>query len=57
MPLPPAAPRTHAHSRTITFHGYAREDGLWEIEASMTDTKTYDYEAERGLVRTGEPLC
>ncbi len=56
MPLPPAAPRIHAHTRTVTFHGYARGDGLWDIEASMTDTKAYDYKAERALVRTGEPM-
>ena len=47
MPLPPAAARIDAHTRTVTFHAYAREDGLWDIEACMTDTKAYDDEAER----------
>lgn len=29
------------HKRTITCEGYARDDGLWDIEARMVDTKTY----------------
>lgn len=44
MPLPPPAPRRHLHTRTITCEGYEREDGLWDIEARMVDTKTYSVE-------------
>ena len=29
------------HQRTITCEGYARDDGLWDIEAHIVDTKTY----------------
>lgn len=29
------------HTRTITCEGYARDDGLWDIEARIVDTKTY----------------
>ncbi len=29
------------HKRTITCEGYARDDGLWDIEARIVDTKTY----------------
>ena len=43
MPLSPPAPRTHIHTRTVTVMGYEREDGLFDIEAQMTDTKTYGF--------------
>jgi hypothetical protein len=29
------------HTRSITCAGFARDDGLWDIEARMVDTKTY----------------
>jgi Protein of unknown function (DUF2889) len=32
--------RTPLHTREITFSGYAREDGLWDIEGHLKDTKT-----------------
>jgi len=41
MALSPAAPRRHLHTRTITCQGYARDDGLWDIEARIVDEKTY----------------
>lgn len=41
MNLPPAAPRRPLHQRTITCEGFARDDGLWDIEARIVDTKTY----------------
>ncbi len=33
------APRNPLHTREITFQGYAREDGLWDIEAHLRDFK------------------
>ena len=41
MNLPAAAPRRHLHTRTITCEGFARDDGLWDVEARIVDTKTY----------------
>ena len=35
-------PRTHVHTRDVQYRGYRREDGLWDIEAELTDTKTYE---------------
>jgi hypothetical protein len=32
--------RRHLHTRTVTMQGFAREDGLWDIEGRMTDAKT-----------------
>jgi hypothetical protein len=34
------AERKLAQNRSITCAGYAREDGLWDIEAHLLDTKT-----------------
>lgn len=57
MPLSPPAPREHIHSRDITLRGYRREDGMWDIEAHMTDTKTYSFpNRERGSIEAGEPI-
>jgi len=40
MPLsPPSCPRTLQHTRTVVYHGYQREDGLWDIEGELQDVK------------------
>ncbi|MDI9334728.1 MAG: DUF2889 domain-containing protein [Cytophagales bacterium] len=39
LELPPAPPRRHLHDRTITYRGYLREDGLWDIEGELRDSK------------------
>lgn len=41
MPLPAPAPRALKHTRTVECTGYEREDGLWDIEGHLVDTKTY----------------
>jgi hypothetical protein len=41
MPLSKAVPRELKHTRAIECKGYEREDGLWDIEAHLVDTKTY----------------
>lgn len=57
MPLPtPAAPRKRLHLRSISLEGWKREDGLWDIEARLTDTKDHDYPLASGLRRQGEPV-
>jgi hypothetical protein len=53
MPLPQAAvARSHVHTRRIACEAFERADGLWDIDANMTDVKTYD--TERG--RAGTPM-
>jgi hypothetical protein len=37
------APRNPLHTREITFQGYAREDGLWDIEAHLRDFKFHPF--------------
>ncbi len=58
MPLPaPASDGELLHTRTITCEGYARDDGLWDIDGWITDIKTYDApNQDRGGVPAGEPL-
>ncbi len=57
MPLSPASPREHFHTRQITLNGYHRADGLWDIEAHLTDVKTYAFLNDwRGLMTPGTPI-
>ena len=57
MPLSEPVKRWHLHTRTVTIEGFAREDGLWDIEGRMTDVKTYGFPNEdRGRIEAGEPL-
>jgi hypothetical protein len=58
MPLSPPAPRKLAHTRRIECKGYEREDGLWDIEAQLIDTKTYVHSRRNGGTerQPGEPV-
>ncbi len=57
MPLPKAAARKLHHMRDIQLRGYEREDGMIDIEAHMTDIKTYTFgNSERGAIPAGDPL-
>ena len=44
MPLSTPQPRTHKHSRQVVYRGYRREDGLWDIEGELRDTKTHAFD-------------
>ena len=51
------AKRDLKHNRTIKGKGYKREDGLWDIEVFLIDSKTYSFEnMHRGYISSGEPL-
>lgn len=57
MPLPAPAARRHVHIRTVQCDGFLRDDGLWEVEASLLDTKPFDHaDYERGPRRAGDPV-
>jgi hypothetical protein len=43
VPLTAAAKRKLAHTRVVTCHGYQRDDGLWDIEGRIVDTKPYRF--------------
>ena len=45
------------HQRTITLNGYVREDGLFDIEAELIDTKAYSFPSRaHGEIKKGEAL-
>ena len=49
--LSPAVPREAVHKRQINCNGFVRADGLYDIEAKLTDHKTYDFPSDfRGTV-------
>ena len=57
MPLPTPVKRQHIHTRQINFAGFEREDGLFDIEAHLTDTKTYAFSNNwRGDIEPGDPI-
>jgi hypothetical protein len=57
MPLTQASDRHLLHLRDITLRGYLRADGLVDIEAHLTDTKTYSFGShDRNQIGAGEAL-
>lgn len=56
MPLSPPAPRTLRHTRTIEVAAYSREDGLWDLDATIRDVKTRAIELASGLRAAGDPI-
>lgn len=57
MPLSSAVERDLVHDRTVICRGWRREDGMWDIEGHLVDTKTYGFPNEfRGQVHAGEPI-
>lgn len=57
MPLPPPTiDRTRLHQRRITFEGFKRADGLWDIEGQLVDTKDNPFPLHTGTRQPGEPI-
>lgn len=57
MPLSPPPSRKLIHTRRIVCEGYQRDDGLWDIEGQIVDTKAYSFETHaRGTVAAGVPV-
>jgi len=57
MPLPPSVPRDELHHRRYELHGYRRHDGLYDVEARMTDTKSQALTLQSGrVVAADEPI-
>lgn len=42
MPLSKSVPRRQVHELKINFETFLRQDGLWDIEAHMTDTRMHE---------------
>jgi hypothetical protein len=56
MPLSPPVPRALRHTRAIQVDAYARDDGLWDLDARITDVKTRDITLASGLREGGHPV-
>jgi hypothetical protein len=55
--LPSPVPRRAVHTRKTTFEGFLRDDGLWDIDCTLSDTKADAiHMRERGLLPAGEPV-
>lgn len=58
MPLPPPdVAREPLHTRTVKVNTFAREDGLWDLEAELVDYKAYDFQKAGGITHlAGKPI-
>ncbi len=57
MPLsPPTSPRALKHTRAIQIDAFARDDGLWDIDARISDVKTRDAHLTSGTRPAGSPM-
>ena len=54
MPLPiSAVERELTPTRRVRYEGYKSADGLWDIEAHLTDVKNHDFTLKTGVRRAG----
>jgi hypothetical protein len=56
MPLSPSVPRALRHTRAIEVKAYARDDGLWDLDACISDIKTSDIRLASGPRAAGVPV-
>lgn len=57
MPLPnAAADRQLKHRRQIDVQVYSRGNGLWEMDARLSDVKTSDWTMSEGVRPAGTPI-
>ena len=48
--------RRHVHTRSIRVDAFARDDGLWDLEAVLVDTKYRDFPLATGVRKAGDPV-
>jgi hypothetical protein len=56
VPLEHTVAREPLHARAIEIRGYRREDGLYDIEGHLVDTKPYDFKLAAGVRKAGVPV-
>lgn len=56
MPLSPPVPRALRHTRAIQVEAFARDDGLWDLDARITDVKMLDVKLASGMRHGGTPM-
>lgn len=57
-PISGATGRRPLHTRAISVDGFERDDGLFEVEGWLTDTKPFDFQPPSGerIVGAGAPI-
>lgn len=55
LPLPPVA-RQPLHHRNISMRGYKRDDGLFDIEGHLHDSKDVDFKVASGMRYAGDSI-
>ncbi|PFH09019.1 Protein of unknown function (DUF2889) [Collimonas sp. PA-H2] len=53
---PSISRRALKHTRAIHIEAFVRDDGLWELDAHLTDTKPFDLTLPAGNLPAGAPL-
>ena len=48
--------RRFVHTRSICVKAYARDDGLWDLEAELSDVKEKDFALAVGIRKAGDPV-
>ncbi len=57
MPLSQPTERERLHTRAIEINGYRRTDGQYDIEAHLTDVKSFGQtNFDRGYIAAGDPV-
>jgi len=56
MSLSPSVSRQLRHRRAIRAEAYERADGLWDVEARLTDEKPRDVQLASGVRPNGQPI-
>ncbi len=56
MPLSAPSARMPLHHRSISIRGYKRDDGLFEVEGHLHDTKDYSFQTVNGERPAGAPV-
>lgn len=55
-PVHPSVMRRPLHRRALDVQVFARDDGLFDVEASLTDTKTHDVPLAGVPRKAGDPI-
>ncbi|RJG15233.1 DUF2889 domain-containing protein [Massilia cavernae] len=56
MPLSPPVARVLRHTRAIQVEAFKRDDGLWDLDARITDIKDKEVTLASGVREAGTPL-
>ncbi len=56
MPLSPPVSRSPLHHRAISARGYKRDDGMFEVEAHLHDTKDISFKLVSGEKQAGSSV-